>query len=1244
MSQVLDAYGLPLFGSRLIEASAGTGKTWTIASLYLRLVLGHGEAGDPGTGFRKALMPSEILVMTFTRAATRELSDRIRNRLIEAARCFRGDLTPAADDLFLQRLMAFYADSGLRERAAWQLASAAEAMDECAVFTIDAWCQRMLSEHAFDTGNALDEALIADQRTLLREAAHDTWRQHCYPLSGQALGRLLAVYPDVDALVDEAAKLLAERPPWTIDDLSLAHCIDRAADAHARALATLSQGWVERAESMRAWLDWQTSEFGTHWNLQRLRPANYRRWLDAIVAWARAPYARKIELTAEAQQRLSPEGLLAIRQPGAPPVELHEGFEALGELLRAIARLPSPHTPIRMFLTAQVGERLSVLKARTRSFGFADIVARLEHALSGPQGGSLRHSILSRYPVALIDEFQDTSPEQYRLFDALYRCAENDPDHALLLIGDPKQSIYRFRGADIYSYLRARAATEGRHYALDTNHRSTQDLVAAVNSWFERAEHRDTAASGQTVLSPAQPALSGAFLFHDGHHNPMPFEPVRAKGRPDRLVTTAGAVAPITIEHDLTVRSGEASRARLAARCAERIVGWLNDDRAGFQDTARAFTRLRPKDIAVLVRTGTEADAVRSELRRRGVASVYLSERDSVFATGEANDLLRWLRAVAAPSNAALVRSALATATIGLSLSELEQLASDDETFDLRCEQLRLLRAVWNERGVLAMLRKMLHDFSLPERWRLLADWERRLTNLLHLAELLQQASTELDGEQALIRWLGSRIADTESTASDEHLLRLESDADLIRVVTIHKSKGLEYPLVCLPFACSVKRVSRQGTRFVVQAGEVGERELKLDFDEDDIAQADLERLREDLRLFYVALTRARHALWLGFGLLKFGNTAQCTTHHSAAGRLLGGPEPRDATGWLAQLQTLAHDAHERFRTRIALEAMPEVGECSMLAAPVDSLPLGERAPYAASFERHWSPGSYSLLARDLDSAAFAPATHRSRAADEEEGLPEPTLPQSVPANLAPWHRLPGGAAAGDFIHGLLEWLDREGFSLADNTALQLQLATRCERSGWGNWYELVQRWLLALLQTRLPILGASLPELQVRLPEMEFWMPATDLRATEVDAFCQQALLGSLARPELPPRQLNGMLMGFADLVFEHQGRYWVLDYKTNRVGPDGYAYDRDALESEMARHRYDVQAALYLLALHRLLRTRLGSAYQPEQHLGGALFWFIRGLDGPVSGEYAIPADGQVLRLIGQLDALFESAAESW
>ncbi len=709
-THALDAYRLPLFGSRLIEASAGTGKTWTIASLYVRLVLGHGEPAAEPTAFRKPLMPAEILVMTFTRAATRELSDRIRGRLIEAAQCLRGERQPAPQDRFLQQLMAHYSDRDTCHHAAWQLASAAEAMDDSAVLTIDAWCQRVLSEHAFDTGSLFDETLLADERELRRASVHDYWRQHCYPLAGARLQHWLARYPHVDALFKDVSALLSEQPHWPSTSESLEHCIDRARDEHVRRLEALCSGWTERVESMRDWLDRQLAEHGAHWQSRKLSPARYRGWLDVLKQWVSRPGEGEFPLTETALRRLGREGLMEARTGAAPALELPVWFDELSELATAIGRQPDPYTPLRSHAAAQVAHRLAALKTQGRCFSFADSLARLENALTGPHGERLRATLVSRYPVALIDEFQDTSPQQYRLFDALYRCADNHPDHALLLIGDPKQSIYRFRGADIYSYLQARTATSGRHYCLDTNHRSTEELVGAVNCWFERAEARDCAAGDETTST-------GAFLFRSRTHDPMPFEPVAAKGRPERLHTAAGLVPAITIEHDLTVRSAEASRRVFARHCAERIATWLTDPQAGFHHPERGATRLRPRDIAILVRTGVEAQAVRRELTRRGINSVYLSEQDSIFESDEASDLLRLLRAVAAPTDAVLLRAALATGTVGLSMTELEQIADDDEAFDRRCEQVRQLRQIWSERGVLAMLRRSLHEWGLPARW-----------------------------------------------------------------------------------------------------------------------------------------------------------------------------------------------------------------------------------------------------------------------------------------------------------------------------------------------------------------------------------------------------------------------------------------------------------------------------------------------------------------------------------------------
>jgi exodeoxyribonuclease V beta subunit len=380
----------------------------------------------------------------------------------------------------------------------------------------------MLGEFAFDTGHPFDETLIADEQALVREAVQDYWRQQCYPLEGPALESLLAQYPTPDAMFADVSRLLPEKRAWPPPMESLAECVERATREHANALAVLSTGWAVRAQSMRDWIELQIDRHPDHWTSKAFRRADFKRWFDDISRWAHDPVGATPLKSETARLRLSPADLLSRRAPGAPPLALPDSFAALAQLLDAIERLSRPHTAIRIHAAASVAARLKALKTQSRTFGFSDIVERLAQALEGDHAGALRRAVLARYPVALIDEFQDTSPAQYRLFDALYRCADNDSQHALFLIGDPKQSIYQFRGADIHSYLRARAATAGRHYALDTNYRSTRALVDAVNSWFLRAEERRVSAAD---------AWSGAFLFGSPNGQPIPFQPTAARGR-----------------------------------------------------------------------------------------------------------------------------------------------------------------------------------------------------------------------------------------------------------------------------------------------------------------------------------------------------------------------------------------------------------------------------------------------------------------------------------------------------------------------------------------------------------------------------------------------------------------------------------------------------------------------------------------------------------------------------------------
>ena len=1210
----LNARTFPLRGSHLIEASAGTGKTWTIAALYVRLVLGH---GSPETAPERPLLPQDVLVMTFTRAATRELSDRIRKRLTEAAQVFRG-IAETRDD-FLLRLKDEYPEGEARDKAAYRLALAAQAMDDAAVYTIDAWCQRMLREHAFDSGNLFEENLVGDEAALRLQAVQDYWRQQLYPMQTALVAQVQSVWRDVAAL-DKDMKALMAVPLAEAARGTLAQVLAAALAERDAQLQALKQGWAEKADNLLGWIEAQLAVKKHGWNGSLLQVGRSKKWIDALKAWTQSSGDAKAlkDGLGAGWNRLTPHGLLECRKEG-DRMDLPPESQAFADLQAALQTLPDPAQAARLHAREHVMARVAELKRRSGLFGFSDMLQRLDAALADPQSGErLAQRLRDQFPVALIDEFQDTSPLQFRIFDRIYRTAENRPETALLLIGDPKQSIYGFRGADIQSYLAARRATTGRHHVLETNFRSTQALVDVVNRWFE--------------IPP------DAFGYRQGDDDPLPFQRVMAKGRAEVLYTGSGPLSAMTLVHDATLRSPRDALAHLSALCAEQIVGWLNDPTVRFVQPQQVDARLQPKNIAVLVRTGKEANAVREALRARGVASVYLSDRDSVFASDEAQDLCLWLRGVAEPQDMRRVRAALGTRTVGLSLAELHDLATQDDLLDQRAEQMRELHQTWLNQGVLAMLRQSLHVLQLAGRWRGENDGERRLTNVLHLAELLQTASSQLDGEQALIRWLAQQIEEAESGSageSEEQTVRLESDDDLVKVITIHKSKGLQYPVVCLPFAHSHRVVEAHKAAVLSVGDGEGQRRWTLDFDKDDAQGADRDRLREDLRLWYVALTRAEHALWVGWSPVTRGTGKSCVNHDSAAGHLLGCGQALEAGDWGPCLQALLHNA-QGDALSAQLQTAPAHVPLTRWQRPETSTALQPALPCTARIDTSWTIASFSRLARDL---ASQPLLHMATPRPADDEPPEDVAwVAGTPQAHAPWHGFAKGPTAGNFLHDQLEWLAADGFALDEQRATRLR--QRCEHAGYKAQADEVVQWLGRVVAQPLRGPQAALNALGGLLPEMEFWLPAERLHAREVDALCRQHLLPGVSRPKLPEAQLHGMLMGFADLVFEHEGRYWVLDYKSNHLGADDGAYTAQALADAMAHHRYEVQAALYMLALHRLLRARLGDAYDPASQLGGAVYLFLRGIDGPAGGCCTLPAP---LALLDGLDAMLSAQEQA-
>ncbi len=1247
----LDPLRFPLRGLRLIEASAGTGKTYTLAALYLRLVLGHGGA----CGFDRALMPPEILVVTYTNAATEELRDRIRRRLAEAAAFFRRQ---GQGDAWLQVLRAEF-DASEWPGQAFRLEQAAQWMDEAAVYTIHAWCQRMLRQHAFDSGSLFDLTLQTDNQELLLECACDYWRSFFCHLAAADLAHVLEQINCTTPLdLLECVKPLLNLAPQT------------AADP----LPLLQQRQRDIEDARRVWL----SDFDTavtriqqaHQNKtlnnNKYRAASLDEWLRQLHDWV---YGAGMLPQTDALQKLSATGLAAgcAKNKTAPQ---HPAYNALDQLRARLETYTTIRCTVLYHASADIRRRWQQARQQQAFVNFDDLLTRLQTALYAPGYEGLAEVVRQQYPVALVDEFQDTDPVQYAIFKRIYRA---QADAALIMIGDPKQAIYAFRGADLHTYLTARQHIEPNRYnlpdiyTLATNYRSTAGVVQAVNQLF----------------GAAGTYAEGPFLFKDK----IPFEAVAAQGRAEQLILEGRPVSGLTfwqVSQTDPLKLGEETgfRARMANAAASAIVRWLNaagqaPAEAGFRSATGPLEALKPADLAILVRNVTEARVMRQALARRGIRSVYLSDKDSIFASAEAEDVLRLLRACAEPEQDRLLRAALATAVLARPLAELDLLNQDEQVLEDTVEQFRRYRHIWQRQGVLSMLRTLLMDFGTPA--RLLADpqGERSLTNLLHLSELLQAAAVELDGEQALIRWLSNQRA-APSGESDEQVLRLESDAACVKVITIHKSKGLEYPLVLLPFiaaAASSRRSRIPGARFHDADGRL---QHIFDPTPEEQEAADQERLAEDLRLLYVALTRARHAVWVSAAVVETRGNRQKSDPPRLSGLdyLLGRGQSMTVDLLAASLTALAAASPDD----IALAPLPEATTDVYIPAttPLQLQPVRRIKPHTIPCD--WQITSYSGIvagsrhdqgqegvkseeegekAKNLHlpppSSLLTPyevfettgadntlAAPDSAAEDQlqEAGRVAPAI-QSRAAPGAGIHAFARGAEAGTFLHGLLEWAAAAPFAdvLRHPEALITHVTRICTLRDWTDWVDPLCDWLVQLLQTPLQLTGDAISLAQLPCeayqPEMEFLLELATLEIAALDQVVHAAIVPGARRPRLQAGYFNpirGMLKGFIDLVFEHQGRYYVLDYKSNYLGEDVAAYHHAAMQAAVLEHRYDIQLVLYSLALHRLLKIRLPD-YDYDRHVGGAVYLFLRGVQADGHGVYV---NTPPRKLIEALDAV--------
>ncbi|QKT02662.1 exodeoxyribonuclease V subunit beta [Ectothiorhodospiraceae bacterium 2226] len=1150
----LDSATLALHGPCLIEASAGTGKTYTLAALYLRLVL---EAG---------LDPAQILVVTFTKAATAELRGRIRSRLRDARLALDGQGEP--DDT----LRAVLARAGDAQALRSRLESALLRMDEAVIYTIHGFCQRVLQDHAFESGMLFDLEFEGEDAAAGLQVMQDFWRTRFHgapPALAEFVlhrwGEPAGLWDALRALVGRVAQArLAPPPAWNSIDAAL-----QALDARWRRAATLwANGGEPLGEVLKAYPGWNGNKY------RRLAAD-----LDELHAYF--AQGRLVLAVPECGKRYLPAKIATGFKKGHAPPE-HDFFAAWEALCEGVERLSAVvlHEALRY-----AAETLRERRRAARRLAYDDLLRELHDALHGPRAAELARGIRARHPVALIDEFQDTDAVQYGIFQRVYGPSEQG---GLFMIGDPKQAIYSFRGGDIFTYMSARAdAPEEGRYTLTRNWRSTSALVDALNTLFGSAR-------APFIYEPA-----------------IAFQPVEAAGEADAAPLRVEGAPPAPLQvwqlagEALTKGAAEAAVAEAVAGEIARLLAASGQGRAQLGEAP-----LRAADLAVLVPTRRHAALVQGALRACGVRSVYTGQ-DSVYATEEAEELGRVLYALAHPAEEGALRGALLTRLLGVDVPALAALAEDERAWEVWLARFQRYHEQWRTRGFMAMFRGLLRELDVAPRLLGVLGGERRLTNLLQLGELLQEAARTRP-PAALLRWL---MQQRDQTAADEQMLRLESDEGLVHIVTIHSSKGLEYPVVFLPFPWHGKTLRKNEPLLFHDAH--GALTLDLDgSDETHRALAAREALAESLRLLYVALTRAKYTCYLAWGPVN-------GAHDSALAYLLYQDAAREGQSvaeavkvlapedWWTPWERLAQQGHVR------LAPLPEHTDRAPLA-PKHPPELAARR-FGGSIAHGWRIESYSNLVARLEAAHTAAP------------LPAADAPRDI-------HAFPRGAQAGTCLHAVLEGLDFQ----SEPHERAPELARVLARYGYARqWQGVVERLVHDVLHAPLdaPLnagglcLAAVPPE--ARRPEIEFYFPLAPLRAERLDVCLRRAWAEPCELPPLPPAALEGMMRGFIDLVVEREQRFYVIDYKSNYLGVDAAAYARPALAAAVAQHRYDAQYLLYTVALHRYLAQRV-PGYDYDRHMGGVYYLFLRGMQADAPPGQGVFDARPPFEVVTELDAL--------
>ncbi|WP_288422296.1 UvrD-helicase domain-containing protein [uncultured Acinetobacter sp.] len=1201
-------------GLHLIEASAGTGKTYTLSSLMVRI-------------FLEKYLPRQVIATTFTRAAAAELKSRIRARLVETYRYLdaKRSLTEKEillqaeqeSDLLLQHVLKHFATR--IAYACERLKLVIDQLDELFVGTLDSFSQKLLREFAFESGKIERAQITDDAKAYSRQLIHDVLREW---IQSQPQTVIDALYlagelKSVDSfvkLVEDSLNFssahfkLPEKP--TIEFEQLAQLKQLATEIDISLLEPYYSLDGEHYKHVSGTI-FRNGAFNKLFSECLPQLLQVLTQSDSILVFD-GSLATQRELIFKFLGQLADQKVFK-----KCPAEISDGFyqhpciqqiqQLFGVLKNYAEQFDQLHIYLKAYLCVEVKKRLPQVLQNKGETTFSQQIRTLSEALKGEQGQRFAVFVQARYPLILVDEFQDTNQDQDDMLASIWRHPERYQKGCMIMVGDRKQAIYGFRGGDMLTFLNAYKdiqAKHGREYKLIHNHRSVADLVEVVDALFQRQID-----FGEQVQ----------------------YDPIRAGTRPHPALVDQNKPNPHPLRW-LLLKDKETE----AQQVAWKIRDLLNQSHTGqlYLQKDTQTQALNEDDIAVLSRNHDGLDKVQFELERLGIRVNRPSKR-SVFDCTIAQDVGALLTAILHPYDEAKVKRALISRLFAMDLKQLLQLEQTAEGLSQFMTGFDAIRELWSAQGFLVAWQQCLNQFGI---WKNLVaaqskDNERVVVNLRHLTEILSQHSEKYQGAQNLYHWYLKQL---QSPLDREWELerRLSSEAG-VQLMTIHQSKGLEFKIVFLLGADKPFRENNKTLNFSTQdvttpesAQTVTQRVVaiadKTYLNETELKQHEERALAEQNRLWYVALTRASHRVYA---------LMQDTDGKSVSG--------------LAFWKNRA----EPFQHRCCCDEM-------ILEQPPVAMHLNQQINIieiqAQHFpdQRFYSRGktSFSYLAQHLrhkvGTDLLASQNHEAVLAEDE--LDQVISVEVTAAQPISWIKsnFPRGTLAGNFLHEIFEHIDfqcadewvseiRRRFkndysSLWQDLLIKYQESFPEEQEAEYSLYHAVATWLQEILNTPL-YQGFLLNQLQLEhyLSECPFYLALSD-RVLAMKRIQQLFAEYGMEMPELLEARSARYLNGSIDLVYFDGQRYHIADYKSNYLGENLADYSVESIAQSMSLASYWLQAGLYLVALHRYLKVKMQN-YDIEQHLGGATYLYLRGMNGEAEQGYYYwqPSTEFVLRL---------------